>query len=46
MGEHEMKKLIKNIFFSFDLENQICGYFHHHIRIERLKIREFQINRR
>ena len=41
-----MKKLAKNIFFSFYLKNQICGYCHHHIRNQRLKIRgysEFQI---
>ena len=34
-------------FFSFDLENLIFGYFHNHIRNQRLKIRgysEFQIN--
>ena len=44
-----MKKLIENIFFSFDHENKIFGYFHHRIRNQRLKIRgysEFQINRR
>ena len=34
---------------SYGLENQIWGYFHHHIRNQRLKISgysEFQINRR
>ena len=44
-----MEKLVKNIIFYFDLENQISGYFHHHIRNERLKIggySEFQINLR
>ena len=44
-----MKKLVENIFLNFDLENQICGYFHHYIRNQRLKIRgcsEFEINRR
>ena len=44
-----MKKHVKNIFFSFDFENQICGYFDHHFRNQCLKIREyseFQINRR
>ena len=44
---HKMKKLVKNIFFLFDLESKICGYFHHHIRNQRLKIRrysKFQIN--
>ena len=44
-----MKKLAKNIFFSFDLENKIFGYFYRHIRNQRLKISghsEFQINRR
>ena len=44
-----MKKLVKNIFSFFDLENQICGYFHHHIRNQRLKIRRYSesdINRR
>ena len=43
------KNLLKTFVFSFDLENQICGYFHHHIRNQRLKIcgySEFQINRR
>ena len=43
-----MKKLVKNIFFSFNFVNQIFGYFHHHIRKQRLKIRGysvFQINR-
>ena len=39
------KNLLKTFFISFDLENQICGYFYHHIRNKRLKIRwysEFQ----
>ena len=31
------KNLLKTFLFSFDLENQICGYFHHHIRNQRLK---------
>ena len=43
------KKLVKNIFFfTFYLKNEICRYFHYHIRNQRLKIRgygEFQINR-
>ena len=30
------KNLLKT-FFSFDLENQICEYFHHHVRNQRLK---------
>ena len=37
------------MFFSFDLENQIYGYFYYHIRNQRIKIRgyrEFQINQR
>ena len=33
------KNLLKIFFFSFELENQICGYFHNHIRNQRLKIR-------
>ena len=35
-------------FFSFDLENQICGYFHHicNRRLNRRGYSEFQINRR
>ena len=44
-----MKKFVRKFFFSFDLKNQICGYFHHYIRNQRLKISEyseFQINRR
>ena len=43
------KSVLKTFFFSLDIENQICGYFHHHIRNQRFKIRgysEFQINRR
>ena len=44
------KNLLKTFFFSnFVLENQICGYFHHRIRNQRLKISEyseFRINRR
>ena len=43
------KNLLKTFFLCFDLENKICGYFYHHIRNQRLKIREyskFQINRR
>ena len=42
------KNLLKTFFISFDLENQICRYVHHHIRNQRLKIHEyseFQINR-
>ena len=41
------ENLLKIIFFSFDLGNQICGYSHFHIRHMCLKIRgydEFQIN--
>ena len=41
------KNLLKTFFCCFDLKNQICGYFHHHIRNQRLKIRgysEFKIN--
>ena len=34
------KNLLKTFLFSFDLKNQICGYFHHHIRNQHLKIRE------
>ena len=44
-----MKKLDKRfVYFIFDLENQICGYFHHHICNQRLIIRgysKFEINR-
>ena len=45
----KLKDLLKTFFFSFDLENKICVYFHHHIRNQCFKIRwysEFQINRR
>ena len=31
----------KYIFFSFNHENNIFGYFHHHIRDQRLKIRGY-----
>ena len=40
------KNLLKTFFFSFDLKNQICGYFYH-IRNQRFKIHrynEFQNN--
>ena len=43
------KNLLKTLFFSFDLENKIFGYFHYHIRNECLKVygySNFQINRR
>ena len=36
-----MKKLVKNFYFIFDLENQIYEYTHHHIRDQRLKIRKY-----
>ena len=38
----------KTFFFRFDIENQTCAYFHHHIHNERFTIlvySEFQINR-
>ena len=35
------KNLLKTFFFSFELENQICGYFHHHIRNSRLEKRVY-----
>ena len=43
------KNLLKTLFLSFDLKNKICGYFHHDIRNQRLKIHgysEFHINQR
>ena len=37
--------MLKAFFFSFDLENQICGYFHH-IRNQRLKISQFKFTKK
>ena len=37
----KFKKIFKNTFFRFDLENQIYGYFHHHIRNKCLKTRKY-----
>ena len=37
------------LFWEYDFQNEICGYFHYHIRNQCLKIhryREFQINQR
>ena len=37
----ERKNLLKTFFLSFYLENQICGYFYHHICNQLLKIRGY-----
>ena len=39
---HKMEKLVENIFFIFELENRICGYFHYYIRNQHVKIRKYR----
>ena len=44
-----MKKLVKNIFSSFDLKNKIHGFFPQNCRNQRLNIRgysEFQMKKK